>query len=98
MYTVSADKMASKMVNSPGQWEPSIAGERTNKLRPESEVRSRHYFKTNFAEQRIYCCDPQNPWKLQHTMSDAEVKNGVATEAPTAEDLKAKKRSAEVNF
>ena len=31
-------------------------------------------------------------------MSDAEVKNGVATEAPTAEDLKAKKRSAEVNF
>lgn len=28
-------------------------------------------------------------------MSDAEVKNGVATEAPTAEDLKAKKRSAE---
>ena len=32
-----------------------------------------------------------------HTMSDAEVKNDVA-EAPSAEDLKAKKRSAEVNF
>ena len=31
-------------------------------------------------------------------MSDAEVKNGVAAEAPSAEDLKAKKRSAEVNF
>merc|ERR1712137_1064017 len=30
-----------------------------------------------------------------HTMSDAEVKNGVAAEAPSAEDLKAKKRSAE---
>merc|ERR1712079_49277 len=29
-----------------------------------------------------------------HTMSDAEVKNDVA-EAPSAEDLKAKKRSAE---
>ena len=31
-------------------------------------------------------------------MSEAEVKNGVAQEAPKAEDLKAKKRSAEVNF
>lgn len=31
-------------------------------------------------------------------MSDAEVKNDVATEAPTAEELKAKKRAAEVNF
>jgi hypothetical protein len=31
-------------------------------------------------------------------MSDAEVKNGVAAEAPSAEDLKAKKRSAEENF
>ena len=31
-------------------------------------------------------------------MSDAEVNNGVAAEAPSAEDLKAKKRSAEVNF
>ena len=30
-------------------------------------------------------------------MSDAEVNNGVAAEAPTAEDLKAKKRSAEVS-
>merc|ERR1712227_1106528 len=30
-----------------------------------------------------------------HTMSDAEVKNGVAAEAPSAEDLKGKKRSAE---
>merc|ERR1739842_47908 len=29
------------------------------------------------------------------TMSDAEVKNNVAAEAPTAEELKAKKRSAE---
>ena len=31
-------------------------------------------------------------------MSDAEVKNDVAAEAPTAEELKAKKRSAEVYF
>lgn len=31
-------------------------------------------------------------------MSDAEVKNNVAAEAPTAEELKAKKRSAEVYF
>ena len=30
-------------------------------------------------------------------MSDAEVNNGLAAEAPTAEDLKAKKRSAEVS-
>merc|ERR1712013_110221 len=30
-----------------------------------------------------------------NTMSDAEVKNNVAAEAPTAEELKAKKRSAE---
>merc|ERR1712212_1291502 len=29
------------------------------------------------------------------TMSDAEVKNDVAAEAPTAEELKAQKRSAE---
>merc|ERR1712137_970124 len=34
-------------------------------------------------------------WVSPHTMSDAEVKNGVAAEAPSAEDLKAKKRSAE---
>jgi len=31
-------------------------------------------------------------------MSDAEVKNNVAAEAPTAEELKAQKRSAEVYF
>merc|ERR1711915_806351 len=31
----------------------------------------------------------------QNTMSDAEVKNDVAAEAPTAEELKAQKRSAE---
>merc|ERR1711881_479871 len=30
-----------------------------------------------------------------NTMSDAEVKNDVAAEAPTAEELKAQKRSAE---
>merc|ERR1712203_591212 len=30
-----------------------------------------------------------------NTMSDAEVKNNVAAEAPTAEELKAQKRSAE---
>ena len=30
------------------------------------------------------------------TMSDAEVKNDVAAEAPSAEELKAQKRSAEV--
>jgi len=36
-------------------------------------------------------CDHLQP---THTMSDAEVKNDVA-EAPSAEDLKAKKRSAE---
>ena len=29
-------------------------------------------------------------------MSDAEIKNDVAAEAPSAEELKAKKRSAEV--
>ena len=40
----------------------------------------------------------KKPLKTPHTMSEAEVKNGVATKAPTAEDLKAKKRSAEVNF
>ena len=32
------------------------------------------------------------------TMSDAEVKNDVAAEAPSAEELKAQKRSAEVYF
>ena len=32
------------------------------------------------------------------TMSDAEVKNDVAAEAPSAEELKAKKRSAEVAY
>merc|ERR1712147_622018 len=37
----------------------------------------------------------KKPLKTPHTMSEAEVKNGVATKAPTAEDLKAKKRSAE---
>ena len=31
-------------------------------------------------------------------MSEAEVKNDVAAEAPSAEDLKAKKRSAEVKL
>ena len=31
-------------------------------------------------------------------MSEAEVKNDVAAEAPSAEDLKAKKRTAEVNY
>ena len=61
MFVGSADKMASKMVNSPDQWEASIAGERTNELGPDSDVRSRHYFKTNFAEQNIYCCDPETP-------------------------------------
>ena len=33
-----------------------------------------------------------------NTMSDAEVKNDVAAEAPSAEELKAQKRSAEVYF
>merc|ERR1719323_1301530 len=32
---------------------------------------------------------------IHNTMSEAEVKNDVAAEAPSAEDLKAKKRSAE---
>ena len=38
--------------------------------------------------------------KLENTdtMSDAEVKNDVAAEAPSAEELKAQKRSAEVYF
>ena len=31
-------------------------------------------------------------------MSDAEVKNDVAAEAPTAEELKGVKRAAEVNL
>ena len=31
-------------------------------------------------------------------MSDAEVKNDVAAEAPSAEELKAKKRTAEVRL
>merc|ERR1712243_291093 len=43
--------------------------------------------------------DHKTPLHLPHTsantMSDAEVKNNVAAEAPTAEELKAKKRSAE---
>merc|ERR1711936_654632 len=46
------------------------------------------------------CCPPhklltRKPAKSPHKMSDAEVKNNVATEAPTAEELKAKKRAAE---
>merc|ERR1711976_1143554 len=43
--------------------------------------------------EHIYCCE--NILKSQHKMSDAEVKNDVAAEAPSAEELKAKKRSAE---
>merc|ERR1711881_297010 len=43
--------------------------------------------------------DHKTPLHLHHTttntMSDAEVKNDVAAEAPTAEELKAQKRSAE---
>merc|ERR1712126_136976 len=43
--------------------------------------------------------DHKTPLHLPHTttntMSDAEVKNDVAAEAPTAEELKAQKRSAE---
>merc|ERR1712126_733185 len=43
--------------------------------------------------------DHKTPLHLHHTttntMSDAEVKNGVAAEAPTTEELKAQKRSAE---
>merc|ERR1712121_413485 len=43
--------------------------------------------------------DHKTPLHLPHTttntMSDAEVKNNVAAEAPTAEGLKAQKRSAE---
>merc|ERR1711912_212582 len=43
--------------------------------------------------EHIYCCE--NILKSQATMSDAEVKNDVAAEAPSAEELKAKKRTAE---
>ena len=46
--------------------------------------------------EHIYCCE--NILKSQATMSDAEVKNDVAAEAPSAEELKAKKRTAEVYF
>ena len=66
MFVGSVQKTASKMVNMTGQWEWSIAGERSNDVRPDSGVRTRHYFNTNFAEQHIYCCDPEKPQYL-HT-------------------------------
>ena len=67
------------------QWEASsvLAGARDLTNRPAAQVST----------------GPPVSSSTTHTnMSDAEVKNDVAAEAPSAEELKAKKRSAEVAY